>query len=352
MFFHRHVSGLLPLVESGDVPASERARVERHLAGCPRCRRELADIRFTADVMRRVTRVPAPAAIWAGIDAALDRRASPPSRALPAATGWRWPVVATAAASMAVVTVIVAIYLTRPAPTDGPWTVTGPGVSAATTGDWVETDAEARAHIKVGAIGTVDVEPSSLVRLVAASATEYRMQLTRGTIRAQIVAPPRLFVVDTPATTVVDLGCAYTVTVAEDGSGELLVTEGWTALESPGRESLVPAGAFCRIRPGAGPGTPYFTDAAARLRQAVERFDAGTGAGDAATVTELLAAAQPRDTLTLWHLVSRVPENLRAIVIDRIDQLVPPPAGVTRDRVLALDPDALRLWREELAWKW
>jgi hypothetical protein len=28
------------------------------------------------------------------------------------------------------------------------------------------------------------------------------------------------------------------------------------------------------------------------------------------------------------------------------------PDGVTRDQVLRLDPDALRKWREEMAWQW
>ena len=349
MIFERHVSRFLPLVESGDLPASARARVDRHLTSCARCRQELADIRFTADVMRRVTRVPAPDVIWEGLAEALDRRQARAGDADRQPTGWRWPVMAGAAAAVAAIA-IVSVYLARPAPTDAHWTVTGAGMAAATTGEWVETGMDARARITVGTIGTVDVEPSSRVRLAAASAAEYRLQLSRGTIRARILAPPRLFVVDTPATTVVDLGCAYTVTVGEDGTGELLVTEGWTALESPGRESLVPAGAFCRIRPGVGPGTPYFTDAAAELRQAVERFD--TGRDDAATLDQVLAAARPRDTLTLWHLVSRVPAGRRARVIDRIDALVPPPPTVARDAALALDPETLRRWREELAWKW
>jgi hypothetical protein len=66
----------------------------------------------------------------------------------------------------------------------------------------------------------------------------------------------------------------------------------------------------------------------------------------------LLAAARPRDTLTLWHLVSRVTPDLRPMVVDRIDELVPPPSTVVRERVLALDADTLRRWRLELAWKW
>jgi hypothetical protein len=39
-------------------------------------------------------------------------------------------------------------------------------------------------------------------------------------------------------------------------------------------------------------------------------------------------------------------------VFERIAAFVPPPAPLSRDQILALDADALRKWREELAWKW
>jgi hypothetical protein len=59
-----------------------------------------------------------------------------------------------------------------------------------------------------------------------------------------------------------------------------------------------------------------------------------------------------RDTLTLWHLLSRVDAGERARVFDRITELVPLPTGVSREKALQLDPDTLKHWREELAWKW
>jgi hypothetical protein len=217
-------------------------------------------------------------------------------------------------------------------------------------GEWVDTGGGATARIIVGGLGTVDVAPQTRVRLGQMSPSEYRLHLDRGTISAEINAPPRLFIVDTPASAVVDLGCAYTVTVGDDGAGELRMTKGWSSLEWKGRESLVPAGAMCRTRPGSGPGTPYFEDASAAFTQAVDDFDAGTNRSQALDV--IVREARVRDTLTLWHLLSRVDMSDRARVYERIAEFEPPPAGVTRDRILALDADALRRWREELAWKW
>jgi hypothetical protein len=217
-------------------------------------------------------------------------------------------------------------------------------------GEWVETGGSAQARIIVGQLGTVDVAPETRVRLGQVSASEYRLMLARGTISAEINAPPRLFIVDTPASTVVDLGCEYTMTVGEDGAGELRMTTGWAALEWNGRESLVPGGAMCRMKPGTGPGTPYFDDASASLKRAVDDFDEGKEPSLALDV--IIRAARIRDTLTLWHLLARVDAADRVRVYERIAQFEPPPARVSRDQILALDADALRRWREELAWKW
>jgi hypothetical protein len=343
--FTRHVDRSLTRYCDGELSAVERQRVEAHLASCERCRAALDEIVFSAKLVRQLTGVGAPPSVWHGIDAALNGQ----HRAAGARPPLRW-----AAAVCAVVLVIAgsAYWWTRDTRV-GPWEVaqTRDGISRRmTSGEWVETEDGSEARIIVGALGTVDVAPGTRVRLGEVSESEYRLALARGTISAQIVAPPRLFIVDTPASTVVDLGCAYTVTVGEDGTGELRMTSGWAALEFKGRESLVPAGAICRTRPGAGPGTPYFADAPPALRQAVDDFDEGSRRAQALTV--IIREARARDTLTLWHLLSRVDQSDRGHVYDRIAAFEPPPAGVSRSQILALDADALREWREELAWKW
>ena len=113
---------------------------------------------------------------------------------------------------------------------------------------------------------------------------------------------------------------------------------------------MVPAGAVCRTRPGRGPGTPYFADASPQMKQAVDAFDSGSDT--AAGLEVILREARARDTLTLWHLLSRVEPADRQRVFDRIVVFQPPPPDVSVAQILALDPDALRRWREELAWTW
>jgi hypothetical protein len=286
--------------------------------------------------------VQAPEEIWRSIEAELDA----PEPRTSWFRAWQW-----AAATLLVIG-LVSWYATRPAPVT--WQVArlggSPSIGKIKVGEWLQTDASSRARITVGNIGVVDVEPNTRLRLVAASPTEHRLTLARGEISATVTAPPRLFLVDTPASTAVDLGCAYRIKTDASGDGVLRVTSGWVSLEWKGRESLVPAGASCRTRAGTGPGTPYFTDASDALQQALSAFDFAGGGSDA--LGTILQEARVRDTLTLWHLLSRVDPQERTRVFHRMTELVPLPESVSRDKALLLDPAALKSWREELAWKW
>jgi predicted anti-sigma-YlaC factor YlaD len=353
--FTRHVSRDLARYADGDLAPTESRVIEAHLAGCDGCRAALAEYRFAAGLVRQLSVAPVPAWIWTSLEHSLPRVA-PASRG----TVSTLPRIAFACA-LVLAAVGATIYWSwggsrgvAGRPGAASWEVSrldeAPALLRMAPGEWVRTDASSRARIKVGEIGTVDVEPSTRVRLGQLGTDEFRIALEQGTIGATINAPPRLFIVDTPTSTVVDLGCAYTMHVGEDGSGELRVTSGWTSLEWKGRESLVPAGAQARTRPGVGPGTPFFEDASARLREAITEFD--FQAGGSAALEVVLSEARVRDTLTLWHLLWRVNGTERARVYDRIAELTPPPATVSREKALRLDPATLKAWREELAWSW
>lgn len=213
------------------------------------------------------------------------------------------------------------------------------------TGQWLETDAASRAQLQVGRIGELQVEPNSRLRLVSTAAHDHRVELARGSLSAFIWAPPRLFFVETPSATAIDLGCAYRLSVEDDGTGILHVTAGYVALEHGDRESIIPAGLVCLTRPGAGPGTPFAVNAPAAFRAALARFDFQ---GETSALTEILASAGREDDVTLWHLLARAPAAHRGGVFDRLAAISPPPAGVTREGILAGDADMRAGWALEL----
>jgi hypothetical protein len=217
-------------------------------------------------------------------------------------------------------------------------------------GEWLETDNTSRAKITVGEIGQVEVAPNTRIKLVEARQNEHRLQLAVGQMHAKIYAPPRIFFVNTPTAQAVDLGCEYTLEVDDDGTSILRVKSGWVAFVRDGRESLVPEGARAITRRGFAPGTPFFEDASAKFKQALERFDFEKGGKRELDV--LIKEATARDTLTLWHLLSRVNRSERYRLYNRILGYVPLPDIVTREGVLRLDKEMLRLWKLDLEVEW
>ncbi|HET9482016.1 MAG TPA: hypothetical protein VFP98_09700 [Candidatus Polarisedimenticolia bacterium] len=217
----------------------------------------------------------------------------------------------------------------------------------------VQTADGARARLVAGWIGRVDVEPRTTLELLQAGSGSHRLALRRGTIHARISAPPRFFSVETPLAVAVDMGCAYSLHVDDEGAAVLTVTAGWVSLQWRGRESFVPTGARCRTWAGAGPGAPAFSDADPGFLESLDRFDdpSREPASGAADLGRVLEKARARDALTLWHLLARidtVAATDRARVHDRLAGFVAPPAGVTREGVLAGDRRMLESWWEAL----
>jgi len=215
-------------------------------------------------------------------------------------------------------------------------------------GQWLETDRDARATVRVGDIGLVEVEPHTRVQLLDTAAGNHRLSLARGTVHALIWAPPGEFFVETPSSTAIDLGCAYTLQVDPDGNGTIDVSAGWVAFEHRGRESFIPAGARCRTRIGTGPGTPYFPDASNGLAASLSVVDFGDRARRGPALDDVLARARSHDAITLWHLLRRVEMHDRGRVFDRLAVFAPPPASVTRDGIIGGNRQMLDQWWDAL----
>ena len=240
----------------------------------------------------------------------------------PSRARWAWagPLLAAAAAL---------VMMVAPAAPPTTWQVSG---NMLRQGQTLRTG-NAAVQLEDEAVGRVDLAANSVLRAAGGK----RLSLMRGELHAFIWAPAREFVVETPSARAVDLGCEYTLNVDDHGDGLLRVTTGWVAFHTSGRESFIPAGATCATRKRGGPGIPYFEDASDELRRNVASFERG----DASVLPALLSAARPRDGLTLWHLLTRVPEPVRGSVWERFHALVPQAASIPRDAVLRLDPKAV-----------
>ena len=186
-------------------------------------------------------------------------------------------------------------------------------------GEWLEIGAGSRALLELAGLGEVRVGPDSRVRITSLRDDEKRLELARGTLHAVVSAPPRLFLVDLPSATAVDLGCEYELVVDERGAGTLRVELGEVALEGHGKSSLVRAGSLAETRPGHGPGTPYRDGAPPALVAALRSFDFEHGGG--AALDAILLASGAGDQPTLEHLIERTGGADRKRVLRRLRAL-------------------------------
>lgn len=363
--FIRHVIKRLSAYYNGELSADESRRVREHLLACKRCRKEHDEIKFGVRLAAQLPMASAPGEMWSEIEALLDARSRTPvfePRRPRLAFAFSWYRVAAFSAMFVLAAAIGLFWYFHYGPTAS-WEVaiiTGTGTridgdhisdkGRLAVGETLETDSSSRAKISVAAIGEVEVDPNSRVRLVQTRLTEHRLALDRGRMMARISAPPRLFFVDTPSAVAIDLGCAYTLEVDDAGRGLLHVTLGEVALMRNGREVYVPRYAMCQTRPGTGPGTPYFEDAPDALVSALEKFDF-EGGGDEA-LSAVLKESRQRDTFTLWNLLPSVQGEWRVRVLDRMIELVGLPAGITREGTLQLDQKVLDEWKDELDTVW
>ncbi|HLJ56850.1 MAG TPA: zf-HC2 domain-containing protein [Chthonomonadaceae bacterium] len=213
-------------------------------------------------------------------------------------------------------------------------------------GESLTTDRASSAEIDVAGIGTVTIAPDSRVRLAATNASQHRLELQEGALEAHVLAPPRLFVVDTGAGRAVDLGCAYRLRADGGRSTHLTVTVGEVALEEGGRSSLVPMGFSCESRRSGGLGAPVRDGASERLRLAVARFDYEAGGDGAAEAAR--AAAGKLDPITLWHLLRRCSPAERGRLFDTMAAISRPPRTVTREGIVAGDTAMLDDWKDAI----
>ena len=364
--FSKHVTKDISAYCHGELSNEESKQFAEHIIACARCRAKFEEVKLGVKLAEQLPQVVAPDHLWRELEPLLSRQQD---EFRPRVSAWQLK----AAAAVLVLLSAWGVWLIysnradailtvdgKPAwrvkrldgtPTVGTERISNNGELA--VGEWLETDGNSRAQIDVSSIGSVDIDENTRVRLLETQPTEHRLELARGKMSAHIWAPPRLFFVNTPSAVAADLGCAYTLEVDDQGSSLLRVTSGWVALELQNRESIVPAGAACETRPSLGPGTPYFEDSAAGFKDALKKVDFDPDAAARSVALQaMLDQARPRDTLTLWHLLTRVEGEDRARVYDKMATLFPPPAGVTREGVLALNQQMLDAWRDAMETTW
>src|SRR5439155_25031464 len=155
----------------GDITPRKTPKADLHMGQWASCRAECDQVKFGVAVLEHVPLVEAPEMTWASIEAAFQKSRS---RKTPVVDRWRVVFAATV-----VLALIGAAYWAVTRQSGMRWEVVrlegSPTVGAkhirragqVGAGEWIETDSRSSATVKVGEIGSVEVEPNTRVRVVA-----------------------------------------------------------------------------------------------------------------------------------------------------------------------------------------
>jgi hypothetical protein len=362
---HNEAQLLLDDLVDGTLSAYDRNRLEAHLSECALCTEEVERLRSLILRAQEMPKsIPPPDGVWQSIAAQLPRQ---PLKLLEFSQRTQdshrtprnlidLPLVRAASLAAALAVAFGGYWFALRSPRTawdveriaGAPTIDHQPIASAGRifeGNWLETDSRSSARITVADIGHVELGPNSRLRLLNTQAMEHRLELAQGSVHASVSSPPRIFIVETPSATAVDLGCAYDLNVDEEGNSILHVTAGEVSLEFNGRTAYVPAFAMCETRRGIGPGTPYSEESSPEFRKALSQFDFDGGSGSA--LNSILTRSGSDDAISLWHLIPRTIAVDRERVVDRLASFYPLPRGVAREGVLRLDSKMLDEWLGE-----
>ncbi|MFT3763176.1 MAG: hypothetical protein QM761_11365 [Pseudoxanthomonas sp.] len=298
---------------------------------------------------------------WHARSYAASRRRASADRVAPARArrGRRWRIALAGVAAVAALAIgLRGWYAHRLQwPAQQPWTIAaaegdaridGRAIAAATRlppGATLETG-DGRVRLRAARIGEVAIGEDSVFRLVDTRSGRHRTQLQRGDLWARVWAPPGAFGVATPAGEVFDLGCEFAMHANEDGSGTLAVRSGWVQIDNGWREVLVPQGARVEFAARGRPGTPYDEGASAAFVAALRALDAQGAAAEAdgAAMRALVAASRSQDAISLLSLLQAQPRLAEGPLFDRLSQIMPVDARVTRAALRTHGANALSPW--------
>jgi hypothetical protein len=217
-------------------------------------------------------------------------------------------------------------------------------------GGWLET-AGGNAEIKHSAKdfqAFLDLKPGSRLELKRSDDAEHRLALERGELHARVTAIPRLFVVETPSATAVDLGCEYDLEVDDNGDGSLCVTSGQVELaRDANRIVVVPMYACASFSKTRGVGLPVANDSSDAFKALVAKYERGE-----IPASQLFGVAEPVDRITVANLLDVAEPYEREALFDKLYELAPAPEDVLRDAIIGRDPEAIRKWREAIVGEW
>lgn len=210
----------------------------------------------------------------------------------------------------------------------------------------LETNSITRLQVNIPDVGNLFLDPETKIQRLKSN----DVRLLKGTITAMKDGAKKFLSIEVLGAEIKDyfLGGQSKVTLVDQKTSFLEVTDGWVALNNDNLESLVLPNHFCMITADSGVGLPYRNGSSKEFVEAINDY-CFTRPNNEEALISILTKADVTNSVTLWNLIKRVTRKQREMVIYTIFGLLgEPPSGVTDDGLKTLDSAMLKKLLEEI----
>lgn len=220
------------------------------------------------------------------------------------------------------------------------------GAAGFAPGDAMETFGESYARIEVPDIGTIDVNPFTVLTNVDKKNT---LEIKKGSITANFQNSKNIFHFIIPSANVSDfnLNSSYSITVSDEGISEISVSAGWVDVESDNAEVIIPKYYKVEVSKGKGCGIPFHFSAD---QEFIDLINELAFRSRETILSQIVKRASLKDAVTLWNIFSRVDHEYRKLVYKKLNELVPHPENIEEEKFLQLDEESMLKWLQEIEW--
>ena len=210
----------------------------------------------------------------------------------------------------------------------------------------LETNSITRLQVNIPDVGNLFLDPETKIQRLKSN----DVRLLKGTITAEKDGAKKFLSIEVLGAEIKDyfLGGQSKVTLVDQKTSFLEVTDGWVALNNDNLESLVLPNHFCMITADSGVGLPYRNGSSKEFVEAINYY-CFTRPNNEEALISILTKADVSNSVTLWNLIMRVTPKQRDMVIYTLFSLLgEPPSGVTDDGLKTLDSAMLKKLLEEI----
>ncbi|MBK6913813.1 MAG: sigma-70 family RNA polymerase sigma factor [Ignavibacteriales bacterium] len=222
------------------------------------------------------------------------------------------------------------------------------GTESFDEGDLLVNNSVSEASLYISDVGSIFIKSDTKIKRIEND----ELYLLHGTISVMRTDAERFLTVKTSSMLIKDfyLNGDYELNADEIGGGSIECDYSWVILVKDKSEVIVPSKYKCEWQKNGRIGLPYSVSASDDFKKTIAGFDADKN--DEKLFDKIINLSQKSDAPTLWNLLKLINSEERIIVINKLNELIPFPAGVNQNGLIDLEPKMMQLYLNEIEFRY